>query len=99
MQMRTTISLGATLVVALTAAAGHDIEATHSPAAVVLKWNQLLQSTLPPPGNPQTPRTYSMMHIAMFDAVNAIEREFEPYRVRLRPGLGGSTSLGRAGRP
>jgi hypothetical protein len=86
--MRKTMTLGATLVVALTAAAGHGTEATHSSADVVLRWNQLLQSTLPPPGNPQTPRTYSMMHIAMFDAINAIEREFEPYRVRLRPGSG-----------
>jgi hypothetical protein len=95
MQMRKTI-FGATLVAALAAAAGHDIEATHSSAAVVLKWNQLLQSTLPQPGNPQTPRFYSMMHIAMFDAINAIEREFEPYRVRLRPGLGGSTEAAAA---
>jgi hypothetical protein len=95
MQMRKATIVGATLVVALTAA-GHDIEATHSSAAVVLKWNQLLQSTLPQPGNPQTPRFYSMMHIAMFDAINAIEREFEPYRVRLRPGLGGSTEAAAA---
>ena len=94
--MRKTFTLGATLVVALTAAAGHDIEATHSSAAVVLKWNQLLQSTLPQPGNPLTPRFYSMTHIAMFDAINAIEREFEPYRVRLRHGLGGSTEAAAA---
>lgn len=94
--MRNTMILGATLVVALTAAAGRGIEATHSSAEVVLKWNQLLQSTLPPPGNPQTPRTYSMMHIAMFDAINAIEREFEPYRVRLRPGVGGSPNAAAA---
>ena len=93
--MRKTIIVGATLVVALTAA-GHDIEATHSSADVVLKWNQLLQSTLPQPGNPQTPRFYSMMHIAMFDAINAIERDFEPYRVRLRPGLWGSTTAAAA---
>jgi hypothetical protein len=96
--MRKVMTLGATLAVALTAA-GHDVEATHSSSssvAVVLKWNQLLQSTLPPPGNPQTPRTYSMMHIAMFDAINAIEREFEPYRVRWRPGLGGSTKAAAA---
>ena len=88
--MRKTISLGATLVIALAAAAGHDVEATHSSSsmAVVLKWNQRLQSTLPQPGNPGTPRFYSMTHIAMFDAINAIEREFEPYRVRLRPGWG-----------
>jgi hypothetical protein len=32
----------------------------------------------------------------MFDAINGIEREFEPYRVRLRPGLGGSTSAAAA---
>jgi hypothetical protein len=98
MQMRKTMTLGAALALALTAAAGHEIEATHSssPADVVLKWNQLLQTTLPPPGNPGTPRTYSMMHIAMFDAINAVEREFEPYRVRLRPGLGGSTRAAAA---
>jgi hypothetical protein len=29
-----------------------------------------------------------MAHIAMFDAVNAIEREFQPYRVRLRFAFG-----------
>jgi hypothetical protein len=97
MQMRKTTIACATLVIALTAAR-HDIEATHSSSssAVVLKWNQLLQSTLPQPGNPLTPRFYSMMHIAMFDAINAIERDFEPYRVRLRPGLGGSTEAAAA---
>jgi hypothetical protein len=95
MQMRKTIIAGATLMVALTAS-GRDIEATHASAAVVVKWNQLLQSTLPQPGNPGTPRYYSMMHIAMFDAINAIEREYEPYRVRLRSGLGGSTKAAAA---
>ena len=95
--MRKTI-LGATLVVALTAAAGQDIEGTRSSSsgAVVLKWNQLLQSTLPQPGNPLSPRFYAMMHIAMFDAINAIEREFEPYRVRLRPGVRGSSTAAAA---
>jgi hypothetical protein len=88
--------LTTTLAAALTLAAGHDVAATHSPAAVVLKWNQLLQSTLPQPGNPLTPRFYAMTHIAMFDAVNAIERDFEPYRVRLRPGLGGSSQAAAA---
>jgi hypothetical protein len=93
--MRKTI-LGATLAVGLTATAGHDIEATHSSAAVVLKWNQLLHSTLPQPGNPLTPRFYAMTHIAMFDAINGIERDFEPYRVRLRPGLWGSPEAAAA---
>ena len=53
--MRKTILLVRRWLVALTAAAGHDVAATHSSAAVVLKWNQLLQSTLPQPGNPLTP--------------------------------------------
>jgi hypothetical protein len=37
-----------------------------------------------------------MTHIAMFDAINAIERDFEPYRVRLRPGLWGSSTAAAA---
>ena len=93
--MRKTMLVGAALAVALTSGA-RDVEATHSSAAVVLKWNQLLQSTLPQPGNPLSPRFYAMTHIAMFDAVNAIERDFEPYRVRLRPGLTGSTTAAAA---
>src|SRR6185295_5911276 len=89
MQMRKTMLVGAALAVALTSGA-RDVEATHSSAAVVLKWNQLLQTTLPQPGNPLSPRFYAMTHIAMFDAINGIERDFEPYRVRLQPGLWGS---------
>jgi hypothetical protein len=97
-QMCKTITLGAALVVALATAGGRDVAATHSTASpgVVLKWNQLLQSTLPQPGNPATPRFYAMTHIAMFDAINAIERDFEPYRVKLRPGVGGSTEAAAA---
>jgi hypothetical protein len=96
MPMRKTIPLGVALVLALTPAAGFEVQAAHSSADVVLKWNQLLQSTLPSPGNPQTPRIYSMMHIAVFDAINVIEREFEPYRVRLRSGVGGSPKAAAA---
>ena len=88
--------IGATLAVALTAAAGTGIDARHSSGDVVLKWNQLLGSTLPQPGNPLTPRFYAMTHIAMFDAINAIERDFEPYRVRVRPGPGGSSTAAAA---
>ena len=45
------------------------------------------ERTRPPcPRRSATPRFYAMTHIAMFDAINTIEREFEPYRVQLRPG-------------
>lgn len=94
--MQKSTLLGATLALALVAAEGHDVGANGSRADVVLKWNQLLQNTLPQPGNPLTPRFYAMMHIAMFDAINAIEREFTPYRVRVRSGVGGSPNAAAA---
>jgi hypothetical protein len=54
------------------------------PADVIVEWNQILQDTLPASQGVQTPRYFAMMHIAMFDAANAIERDFDPYRVSLR---------------
>lgn len=80
----------AVLVFAQMTTAGPDLGARNSSPEVVLKWNELLQNTLPPPGNPLTARFYAMTHIAMFDAVNAIEREFEPYRSQRRQGANGS---------
>lgn len=93
--MHVGILFGITTVCSLLATASAAIGGTHSSPAVVLKWNQVLQNTLLPPGNPLTPRSYAMMHIAMFDAVNAIEREFEPYRVRLQR-VGGSPDAAAA---
>jgi hypothetical protein len=87
--MHVTRTFGIALVLTMALATSLDLRAKHSSAEVVLEWNQLLHTTLPTPGNPLSPRYYSMVHIAMFDAINAIEREFEPYRVRLR-GAGGS---------
>ena len=81
--MHITRILGITLAFAMVAATGFEVSAKRSSPAVVLEWNEVLQNTLAAPGNPLTPRFYAMMHIAMFDAINAIEREFEPYRVRL----------------
>ena len=66
------------------------------PSATVVDWNQVLQDTLPPSEGVQTPRYYAMMHIAMFDAVNALEREFEPYRVGFRFVGGGSPEAAAA---
>jgi len=88
--------LGITLVFAMVVTTGFEAGAKHSSPAVVLEWNQVLQDTLGAPGNPLTPRFYAMMHIAMFDAINGIEREFEPYRVRLRPLAGGSPDAAAA---
>ena len=48
--------------------------------AVVIEWNQVLQQTVPAALGPLGVRVYSMMHVAMFDAANAIERDYTPFR-------------------
>ena len=63
---------------------------------VVLEGNQLLQTTLPATVGPTSPRYYAMLHIAMFDAINAIERQYEPYRVRLHHASSGSPEAAAA---
>jgi hypothetical protein len=90
--MQVTRTFGIALVLTMALAASLDLRAKHSSPEVVLEWNQLLHDTLPAPGNPLSPRYYSMVHIAMFDAINSIEREFEPYRVRLRDAGGAPDS-------
>ena len=84
-----------TLALALSAPLASRTSASGASAAIVHEWNQILQETVPTPHNPLTPRYFSMMHIAMFDAVNAIERDFTPYRVSLRY-AGGSAEAAAA---
>jgi hypothetical protein len=86
--------MGITVVVALMAPRAHPVRASGSTAAVVFEWNQLLQDSFPAQGV-GTVRPFAMTHIAMFDAINAIEREFDPYRVRLRH-AGGSPQAAAA---
>ena len=94
--MHKTQLIGATLALALLAPTGQDVRATGTTAAVVFEWNQILQDTVPAPHGVLTPRFFAMTHIAMFDAINAFEREFEPYRVRLRSSGGGSAEAAAA---
>ena len=92
--MNRTWLIGITLVVALLAPRGHALHATTSSASVVFEWNQILQDSFPTQGV-GTVRPFSMTHIAMFDAINAIEREFEPFHVRLQH-TGGSAEAAAA---
>jgi hypothetical protein len=46
---------------------------------VVVEWNAQLEAVIPASAGPTLPRYYAMMHIAMFDAVNAIEGGYKPY--------------------
>jgi hypothetical protein len=94
--MHKTQLIGATLALALLAPAERDLRATGSRAEIVFEWNQILQDTVPSPQNPLTPRFFAMTHIAMFDAINALEREFTPYHVRIRHSGGGSPEAAAA---
>lgn len=50
---------------------------------VILQWNRVLKETISTPGQqPATifpVRSFAMMHAAMFDAVNSIDRSYTPY--------------------
>lgn len=65
-------------------------------AGPIDEWNQLLQAHIPSTAGLMTPRYYSMLHIAMFDAVNAIERRYSPYVSRPRGHSAASTEAAAA---
>ena len=93
--MLKTSIVGAALLVTLAGPAGRETAAAGPGPQVVLEWNQVLQDTVPAPQGVLTPRYFALAHIAMFDAINAIERQFEPYHVRARWN-GGSTEAAAA---
>jgi hypothetical protein len=51
---------------------------------VVIEWNGLLTASMPPTAGLFTPRYYAMLHIAMFDAANSVERDYEPYHIAVQ---------------
>ena len=55
--------------------------------AVVIEWNQALQPTVPAALGPLGVRVYAMMHVAMFDAANAIERGYTPFHANVGASL------------
>lgn len=73
--------------------------ATTANAEVIVEWNQLLQSNMPSTAGLLTPRYFAMLHIAMFDAANAIERGYTPYHARLLayPGASPEAAAAQAG--
>jgi membrane-associated phospholipid phosphatase len=80
---RTTI-LCTALAIAVAAPAGHTVRASGPSSNIVYEWNQIIQDTVPVTHGVLTPRFFALAHIAMFDAINAIERDFEPYHVKPR---------------
>lgn len=72
-----------------------------SPAGdLVVQWNQELIDTLAVagvhPSRIRVERTYAMMHVAMFDAVNAIERGYTSFRFETKASRGASAEAAAA---
>lgn len=82
MHKNTSLATAAFAVASLALLPPHA-DADHQSAEVIIEWNQLLQQNIGGPPLAQ-PRTYAMTHIAMADAVVAIEGVYKPYHVRLR---------------
>ncbi len=72
----------------------------HAGADVIPEWNQLLQSNMPATASLLTPRYFAILHVAMFDAANAVDREYTPYHARLQahPSASAEAAAAQAGR-
>ena len=66
------------------------------PREVIVEWNQLLNANLPGSAGVGSFRYHSMLHIAMFDAVNSIERDFVRYHAKVRASHGASPEAAAA---
>jgi hypothetical protein len=68
---------------------------------VILQWNRVLSETVAVPGQHPpailSQRSFAMMHLAMFDAVNSIDRSYTPYLTEL-PGWRNSSVKAAAAR-
>ncbi len=80
-----------TLAAAAVLAATANARAPHTsaePGQAVIDWNQVLLSIVNTPGaqpaNIQPTRNFAIVHAAIYDAVDAIDRTHEPYRIFVR---------------
>jgi hypothetical protein len=66
-------------------------------ADVIIDWNNVYLDTIRATGGPPCPisRAGAMLHVAMYDAVNSIERTHEPY-LRLYPAPAGTSEVAAA---
>jgi hypothetical protein len=76
--------------------AGQAQAAAPNDPGIVLQWNQLMEATIPASVGPLQFRHYAIMNIAMFDAVNSIERSHKPFHARVAAASGGSTEAAAA---
>src|SRR5207253_10004635 len=70
-------------------AAGADARTSQTQSGrPVIDWNQVLLSIVNTPGaqpaNVQPTRNFAILHAAIYDAVNSIDRTHEPYLISVR---------------
>jgi hypothetical protein len=87
--------LSAFILVVLAAVAPSVEAHQRSDGDVIVEWNQLLQSSLTVPPFPQT-RNYAMLHIAMADAVMAVEEQYRPFHAKVSAPRGASSEAAAA---
>ncbi len=91
------VSLPLTLLLPMTALTTAQVPAA-PPPDMVLRWNEValdaIRAAKTPP--PMAARNLAMVHLAIFDAVNAIERRYRPYAVDALPEAGASTDAAAA---
>jgi hypothetical protein len=97
--MKTWMAVGG-LALALTNVDSHADLDSHAKAnldshEVVIEWNEILERVVPPAGI-LPPGYYATLHVAMFDAVNSIERTYAPYRVQVSAASGASAEIAAA---
>ena len=99
-------AVGAAAVLATTASARNTkapamgvgtrprIARSHESGQPVVDWNEVLLSIVNTPGAQpagiQPTRNFAIVHAAIYDAVNAIDRTHEPYRISVRAPRGAS---------
>jgi PAP2 superfamily len=71
-----------------------NIVSSTARADTVTRWNEIATTvTTPPAANiapPYQSRIFAMTHVAIHDALNAIDRRYKPYALSSRPDLGAS---------
>jgi hypothetical protein len=84
------VLLAAMVLQACGAAPGTDSapEALSGPSPVVREWNLFTLQVVTPPTRG---RSWALVHLAMFDAVNSIERRYQPYAVTVPAAHGASS--------
>ena len=84
----------AVLAMAIIITAGTWPASAQTPS-VLVEWNRLLQGLLDA-GPSSAQRSLAMLHVAMFDAINAIEDAYAPYHHRVRARRGASAEAAAA---